>query len=138
MFTLIKIWKQEAAEESVGNEGMLLMEWKQLEPLFTKKNEAMLESVGGLDAWNKLDIVEQARHQQASLQELKRQIGRDRWSHLPASVQHDLTFLVWAGCCMHKELNSVKAARRQWSSASIGARESRGKEKRPRREDGSE
>lgn len=42
------------------------------------------------------------------MDELKTQLGRDVYDHLPDAQRGALDLFVWAGCCMHKDQNSFK------------------------------
>ncbi|KAF8233804.1 hypothetical protein L208DRAFT_1265063, partial [Tricholoma matsutake] len=34
--------------------------------------------------------------------------GEKAWESLTAEEQPEVQFFIWSGCCMHKEMNSVK------------------------------
>ena len=80
--------------------------------------------VGGPDVWDTvLDDEQQARIQQAACTTLCRELGEKVFEKLSVEEQRTADFYVWAGCCMHKELNSVKGATNAmtsfWGSRSI-------------------
>ncbi|KAF8597131.1 hypothetical protein BDV93DRAFT_513596 [Ceratobasidium sp. AG-I] len=45
------------------------------------------------------------------------QIGKAEFQKLSPEMQFDIDFLAWIGCCMHKELNSVKGGVTEMASA---------------------
>jgi len=63
---------------------------------------------GGLSAWEALSVGERHTRSQVALQTLHHQIGEQRFASLSDAEKGATDFFVWAGCCMHKELNAVK------------------------------
>lgn len=63
-----------------------------------------IHDIGGIEAWNKLSEAEQSHLDL----EILRSIGRDEIEKLPPTEQRDLQIFIRTGCCMHKDLNTVK------------------------------
>jgi len=71
--------------------------------LIPLKAKQIVES-GGQEAWDRLSEVEKA----ATDTLLVRVIGQHLFDDLPKTDQDRLTRFIRTGCCMHKDLNSVK------------------------------
>ncbi|KAL1684102.1 hypothetical protein EV122DRAFT_200418 [Schizophyllum commune] len=69
---------------------------------------AAVQDVGGSEAWTRLDGEERASGNLAMMEALARSAGRKILDEMSAKKRQELTRWLWAGCCMHKELNSVK------------------------------
>ncbi|KAH7918088.1 hypothetical protein BV22DRAFT_990657, partial [Leucogyrophana mollusca] len=63
---------------------------------------------GGLTAWNDLPPAEQELREVQVKNTLARKVGEDVFATLTDAEKRQWTLIVRAGCCMHKELNSVK------------------------------
>ncbi|KAF7318204.1 hypothetical protein HMN09_00328700 [Mycena chlorophos] len=64
---------------------------------------------GGFDAWSALSEDERQRRSAAKWKEACRQRGEEEVSRLNPEERRLASLWVWAGCCMHKELNATKA-----------------------------
>ncbi|EUC63774.1 hypothetical protein RSOL_428750, partial [Rhizoctonia solani AG-3 Rhs1AP] len=84
----------------------LMQEWKQ-EQLYalSKYLDSAAESISD---WRLLPNDQQAAIMHDAWFALAAQIGESEFQKLDPNSQFDTDFLAWAGCCMHKELNSVK------------------------------
>ncbi|KAF7343806.1 hypothetical protein MSAN_01961600 [Mycena sanguinolenta] len=77
-------------------------------PGIARRHSAKVEAVGGIDAWNALSEDEKTKHDIQVCPELFLHYGETEWKGLSPQEQLEKEFLVWCGCCMHKEMNSVK------------------------------
>jgi len=68
-----------------------------------------IENTGGYDAWNKLNEDEKAKADVEIIWE----VGRQALAALSEKDQQRLTLFIRTGCCMHKDLNTVKGVTKQ-------------------------
>ncbi|KAJ4484512.1 hypothetical protein C8R41DRAFT_921591 [Lentinula lateritia] len=71
-------------------------------------NAKKLEEVGGIEAWNALTPQEQAHRDVALMKEILDDLGQKEYDNLPEQARRNLDRFIWAGCCMHKDMNSFK------------------------------
>ena len=71
-------------------------------------NEKKITKAGGASAWDALSAKEKAAQNAETHCDLCIQFGKEAFTGLSQAEQCEVYFLVWAGCCMHKEMNSVK------------------------------
>jgi hypothetical protein len=77
--------------------------------VLAQANTRGLEELGDLAELNKLSDDEKDAHSAMIFCDLRQTHGEAAYDELP-QIQKDLADLLeWLGCCMHKELNSVKA-----------------------------
>lgn len=79
------------------------MEFQDVITFLGSRKSQKIEEIGGAEAWNKLS-EEQNLHNVNILQS----IGREAIAKLPETEQHKLQIFIRTGCCMHKDLNTVK------------------------------
>jgi hypothetical protein len=84
------------------------MDMVQLLPLLLEVGQHMVEHTGGLDIWNLLSKEDQEARHQESYQDLCQDVGCKQFEALFNEQKRSVDLFMWAGCCMHKELNSVK------------------------------
>lgn len=110
-FRLMREWKDKATYCKLGQEAMVSLlhnEWDCLHPVIEVAMQKKIEQAGGLEAWEALPLMEKTARDVAAMRDLSIHLGKEVFSQLPESVRRSLMFLIWAGCCMHKELNSIK------------------------------
>jgi hypothetical protein len=84
------------------------MEMVQLLPLLLEVGRQTVERAGGLDIWISLSKEDQEARNQDSYWELCRKYGCRQFETLSDEEKRSVDLFLWAGCCMHKELNSVE------------------------------
>ena len=77
-------------------------------PLISQANEKKICDVGGAGAWNALSTSEQNEINSKTHHDLCVDLGKNAFAGLSAEEQREIDCLVWAGYCMHEEMNSVK------------------------------
>ncbi|KAJ7804447.1 hypothetical protein B0H14DRAFT_3486189 [Mycena olivaceomarginata] len=77
-------------------------------PEILRRNDQKIQDAGGINAWNALSEDEKTRRDIQVCRELYLYYGENDWKDLTPEEQLEKQFLVWCGCCMHKEMNSVK------------------------------
>ncbi|KAF8233813.1 hypothetical protein L208DRAFT_875776 [Tricholoma matsutake] len=102
---LVQALKQASKRESQGEKALLSMEVVQLMPILVQVGQNTVERAGGPEAWNSLSEDEQNKE---SYQALCQEQGCKQFEALSEEEQCSVDLFLWAGCCMHKELNSVK------------------------------
>ncbi|KAG8700106.1 hypothetical protein FRC09_006172 [Ceratobasidium sp. 395] len=70
-----------------------------------------------LSNWRELPAEKQSALMHNAWLALALQIGKDKFQKLSTKSQFEVDFFAWTGCCMHKELNTVKGSVSQMSSA---------------------
>jgi hypothetical protein len=105
---LIQALKEAYERESRGETELLSMDVVQLLPILLEVGQRMVEHAGGPDAWDSLSKEDQEARHQESYRELCREVGSKQFESLSSEEKRSVDLFLWAGCCMHKELNSVK------------------------------
>lgn len=68
-----------------------------------------IEATGGHKRWDSLEMVEQTKEKASVLRNIYLELGNDDFNTLSDDAKRITDLFVWSGCCMHKELNMVKA-----------------------------
>ncbi|KAL1672527.1 hypothetical protein EV122DRAFT_224505 [Schizophyllum commune] len=68
----------------------------------------LVQQSGGVEAWEVLAPEERAERLAEGRRTFFRQVGEASFDALPAEAKTDVDFMLWAGCCMHKEMNAFK------------------------------
>jgi hypothetical protein len=84
------------------------MDMVQLMPILLEVGRKTVECAGGPDMWNGLSKEEQDACMHKSRGEMYRERGQKQFETLSEVEKRSVNLFLWAGCCMHKELNSVK------------------------------
>lgn len=105
---LLHGWKVESQLVLLGADALLAQKWDEIEATLDHASKEKMDSCGGPLTWDALPLEDQAAQDVAMMRELSIQLGKEVFAKLPLQEQETLKMLIWAGCCMHKELNSVK------------------------------
>jgi hypothetical protein len=108
LFRLIQEWKKLCDRERRGEDVLLSAALLDVLPVLTKANEKKIADAGGPNVWDMLSADEQATQNAETYRSVCIDLGEQAFAKLTAEEQREVDFLVWAGCCMHKEMNSVK------------------------------
>ncbi|TFY77504.1 hypothetical protein EWM64_g6509 [Hericium alpestre] len=103
----IEAWKASVTHMDLGWARMSEMPSEELNRISAKAIAKKVEAIGK-NAWLLLDDSGQRQHIHNALSALALKLGVLSLADLPMEDQRELTFFVWGGCCMHKDLNSVK------------------------------
>ncbi|KAH7903181.1 hypothetical protein BJ138DRAFT_1196105 [Hygrophoropsis aurantiaca] len=110
-FGLISDWKRDNAYLELGHE-ILSRELETLPPSIAaaaaRAHDTLIAEAGGQSMWNNLSRAEKETRETHMKYELARKVGEELFTTLTDSERREWTLIVRAGCCMHKELNSVK------------------------------
>ncbi|KAJ6465190.1 hypothetical protein C8R47DRAFT_1235882, partial [Mycena vitilis] len=101
-------WKHDEAVEELGEEALEAIPFVDLLLYLQAWNEKKITAVGGIEAWKALSPQEQAACDKALMSEIVEELGKEAYDALSPEDQRRLDLFIWAGCCMHKDLNSFK------------------------------
>jgi hypothetical protein len=105
---LIRDWKMKCDREARGETVLLSSPTAaHLQFLYEECNRK-IDEAGGLTAWEALSREEKELRGKDTYQRICMRLGEEAFSKLSEEERQEAGFLVWAGCCMHKDLNSVK------------------------------
>ncbi|KAH7917630.1 hypothetical protein BV22DRAFT_1026042 [Leucogyrophana mollusca] len=109
LFTLFLGWKHDNLLVELGEDAIVEPRLADLVAAARSKVLVeMMDEAGGMDAWHELSVSEQESREAAKKFDLVRVLGQGVYSVLTEEQKRELDFCVRGGCCMHKELNSVK------------------------------
>ncbi|KIK78092.1 hypothetical protein PAXRUDRAFT_164931, partial [Paxillus rubicundulus Ve08.2h10] len=95
-------WKEACEREVCGKRALAIL------PLDDVVTEDAISSVSGPTGWDTLSAEAQKSHTEETLYQLHIWLGKECFASLSSKERDAIDFFVWAGCCMHKELNVVK------------------------------
>ncbi|KIJ30576.1 hypothetical protein M422DRAFT_267823 [Sphaerobolus stellatus SS14] len=105
---LLRDWKLRTNWEVHGEEKLLALPAEELINVLSEASQQDIQAVGGIDAWNALSDSKKSNRNAKQYQELCSQLGQEIFSALSPEEREESEWFVRIGCCMHKELNSVK------------------------------
>ncbi|KAL1750185.1 hypothetical protein FB107DRAFT_224313, partial [Schizophyllum commune] len=71
-------------------------------------SQELVQQSGGAEAWEALAPEDRTERLTEGRRTFFRQVGEAAFEALPAEAKVDVDFMLWAGCCMHKEMNAFK------------------------------
>jgi hypothetical protein len=92
----------------LGQRRLLSRPCEELATLIGAANSQKIKDAGGCEAWEALSEKERTKLDRQMMHDLIIALGEDAYEGLSDTEKHNLDLFLWAGCCMHKELNSVK------------------------------
>ncbi|KAI0056754.1 hypothetical protein BV25DRAFT_1872636 [Artomyces pyxidatus] len=105
---LTKNWKLEAAQEVRGEDFLYSHVLADVMPVLCEEKEQELADAGGLDHWNKLSATEKERKNKETYHRICMHLGDKVYAGFSDEEKEIADLFIWMGCCMHKELNTVK------------------------------
>lgn len=102
---LLRIWRLEVILQWLGEDALFKMELGCVLAILLTLKAKQIDVYGGQAAWDALSDDARA----AADIEIVREVGKQVFDALPAGEQEKLTRFIRTGCCMHKDLNCVKA-----------------------------
>ncbi|KAF7301139.1 hypothetical protein MIND_00678300 [Mycena indigotica] len=128
----IQTWKKENGIRNLGEANMTARatspDRKTMEDLvlyLASWNLKKVTDLGGWDKWNALSDLEQAEHDRRTLNEVLMDLGQQEYDRLPEKDRKEISGFIWAGCCMHKDMNSFKGGNvemmGEWSKIGAGS-----------------
>lgn len=117
---MIEVWMIESDRIVRGEAAMATCSPEELLALLLEASQKKVDAAGGLPAFNALPTGEQIILNKAAFTAVCFRIGEAAFAKLSEDEQISSDLFIWAGCCMHKELNAVKggdtAMRQFWIS----------------------
>ncbi|KAF5387971.1 hypothetical protein D9615_000852 [Tricholomella constricta] len=108
LFKLLKEWKERCEREKRGERTVKRFIGLELVAFLFKCTQNAIRKAGGPIGWEKLSEKERlARYNEMRMQVI-RDIGQQEFGKLSDKEKEDVDFFLWAGCCMHKEMNAFK------------------------------
>ncbi|KAJ7251477.1 hypothetical protein B0H12DRAFT_1185276 [Mycena haematopus] len=101
-------WVTHSHKVMLGKKYLSTHELQSYLPEITRRHAAKIQAVGGIDAWNALSDEQKTKEDSEVCRELFLHFGETEWKDLSPEERLEKETLVWCGCCMHKEMNSVK------------------------------
>lgn len=107
-FGLMGAWKHRMTLLDLGSSKLCSAPVPEIVELVNSAHTAKISSAGGAEAWSQLSEADQEAQNILMMEDLAITLGDEAFELLSEAEQHELTLFLQAGCCMHKELNSVK------------------------------
>ncbi|PPR01504.1 hypothetical protein CVT26_015127 [Gymnopilus dilepis] len=101
---IMRVWRLEAIFLRLGEEALFQMDVARVIATLMPMKARQIEAHGGQEAW---DALPETTRLGADLQ-IIRDVGKQVFEALPEAEQQKLTRFIRTGCCMHKDLNTVK------------------------------
>lgn len=108
-----KAIKEDAIITDLGSQALLALGPDALIPVMRAENAQKITDAGGDTAWANLSVSEQVARDIVMYKRLTVRLGKQELAKMPDADRRKLMLFVWAGCSMHKELNSVKCANKR-------------------------
>jgi hypothetical protein len=108
MHTIAKNDKHTAIEMDLGSKSLLAQGPDVLIATMEAENLQKINDAGGVNCWNSLSTAEQVSRDVIMMKRFTIRLGKEALAVMPEDDRRKLLLFIWAGCSMHKELNSVK------------------------------
>ncbi|KAF8221487.1 hypothetical protein L208DRAFT_1382248 [Tricholoma matsutake] len=105
---MLEEWKKILDRALLGEKHMQTLALVELLPIIVEESACKVDAVGGPDAWEALPESDKDKWDHATYDRLCSWFGEEAWAKLSDHERQEAQLFVWAGCCMHKEMNSVK------------------------------
>ncbi|KAJ7648668.1 hypothetical protein DFH06DRAFT_1095461 [Mycena polygramma] len=113
-------WKQQCDRKLRGEKELKSWHQDDLLPFIMRAAARKIESAGGMDAFNALPALEQDVLNKSMFVEICVDVGTDVFKAMSPEEQRETDLFIWAGCCMHKELNAVKGGNAAMIASWVG------------------
>ena len=124
-YILVRAWKEDVKYHTLGSEKLLSMSGKELMECMLRAKTEKIKTIGGISAWEAMGVEEQHTHDATMMKALARRLGEEAYNELGTSEKREMDLFLWAGCCMHKDLNAVKGGDRAmaewWKTSGVSA-----------------
>ncbi|THH04966.1 hypothetical protein EW146_g10032 [Bondarzewia mesenterica] len=108
LFALLVNLKKLVDLEQRGQEALFDMAPSKLIAILCRVMSDTVQQAGGPAAWEALPADEKTRRHVEIEREVCITYGQDAFNTLSEDEKHITGLCIWAGCCMHKDLNAVK------------------------------
>ncbi|KAI0066539.1 hypothetical protein BV25DRAFT_1868215 [Artomyces pyxidatus] len=113
LFRLLEEWKIRIDRVSRGEEAVLAMSPPELVHTIYRANEMKIAEAGGIAAWDALSAAQQKAQNNHVWEQIYMALGSDAYAALSDDKKREVNLFIWAGCGMHKEMNSVKGGNKR-------------------------
>jgi hypothetical protein len=110
---IANVRKAEAIEMDLGSRTLLTQGPDALIAVLEAENAQKISDTGGITVWNQLSTSQQVAQDVVMMKRLTVRLGKETLAAMPEHDRRKLMLFIWAGCSMHKELNSVKCANKK-------------------------
>ncbi|KAJ3765572.1 hypothetical protein FB446DRAFT_794919, partial [Lentinula raphanica] len=108
LFGLMKKWKQKLDREKRGERAVHGLSDNEYACLVFRGSQVLVQKAGGPLAWEQLSFEERTRRIVDMKKQLTEDIGEAEFQKLSDIEKSEVDLFLWAGCCMHKEMNAFK------------------------------
>ncbi len=108
LFRLLQTWKQRCEHEKCGEETILKSTPHELLDILFKVSQEAIINAGGMANWENLSQNQRKTHHDEAFRRFAFELGEAEFAKLDDSQKKNIDLLIWAGCCMHKEMNAFK------------------------------
>ncbi|KAF7321381.1 hypothetical protein MKEN_00658400 [Mycena kentingensis (nom. inval.)] len=105
---LMQAWKHFARDKKLGYEKLASLPLDELSTLMGAVKEEFIEKCGGVGAYMHLSMEDVHKMDAQILEAVVLRLGGQEYTSLPTAERRALDLFVWGGCCMHKDLNTIK------------------------------
>lgn len=113
-------WK-EYCDRVTRGDSVLLASDTDIISILIEANNVKVAEAGGQDAWDQLSVEAKAEQNTATYNRVRRDLGDKAFDALSDAEKCEVNFLVWSGCCMHKEMNAAKGGNAEMQAYWAGA-----------------
>ncbi len=108
LFRLLQTWKQRCEREKRGEKTILKSTPHELLDILFKVSQDAIIDAGGIETWEGLSQDQRKICHDEAFCRFAFELGEAEFAILDDSQKKDIDLLIWAGCCMHKEMNAFK------------------------------
>ncbi|KAF8205788.1 hypothetical protein K438DRAFT_1579294 [Mycena galopus ATCC 62051] len=101
-------WKHDDAIQELGENALAGKEFMDLVLYLSAWNAKKIAEAGGTEGWEALSDAEKAMRDKNLMNEIVTALGKEAYGALSPADRRELDLFIWAGCCMHKDLNSFR------------------------------
>ncbi|KAF7304181.1 hypothetical protein MIND_00650200 [Mycena indigotica] len=107
-FDLLQTWKDSVRDSKLGWQKIVQLPAEELTVMLGMLKEKVIDERGGVGVYMHMSMDQVRAMDMEILQALVVELGGKEYNALPESEQRKLSLFVWGGCCMHKDLNTIK------------------------------
>ncbi|KDQ16577.1 hypothetical protein BOTBODRAFT_173079 [Botryobasidium botryosum FD-172 SS1] len=108
LFREFEGWKEICEQELRGEAVLRSSELADIHPILWEEIARVVNEAGGQEAWDALPLDEKEKRNEEAHTRACRRIGKERLDALTPEERCYIALFIWGGCCMHKEMNSIK------------------------------
>lgn len=102
----LEVMKRE--QEAIARMEENLQASNEYNKIFTKLEKTLIESSGGLEEWESLEINVRQEKLENSMEDILHDMALSEQAETSDDDLRDASVFLWTGCQMHKEMNAVK------------------------------